>query len=92
MSKFDLLQASFKQYTEALVSPRSHDEDHNLAIELAYDDIVRVMNANTQNDNPNYEQAIKFLDQAYDLSLDPNPLITVLVNGALTFASMAVES
>jgi hypothetical protein len=26
------------------------------------------------------------------LSLDPNPLITVLVNGALTFASMAVES
>ena len=88
--KYERLRAAAKKYAEALISQRVLDEDDNLVIELSYEDYVRVLNELVPTDSVEYGQAMKFIDQAYDIAVDPDRAIVLLVQGASMFANAAV--
>lgn len=88
--KYETLRAAAKKYAEALTSDHILDEDDNLVIELAYEDYVRVLNELVPTDSLEYEQAMKFIDQAYDIAVDPDRAIVLLVQAASYFANASV--
>ena len=88
--KYEKLRSSFKQYAEVLTSDHDFTEDHDLKLELAYEDIIRVVNELVPLETPEYDQAIKYIDQAYDLAIDPKKAIVQLVQGASMFSNAAI--
>lgn len=88
--KYEKLRSSFKQYAEVLTSDHDFTEDHDLKLELAYEDIIRVVNELVPLETPEYDQAIKYIDQAYDLAVDPKKAVVQLVQGASMFSNAAL--
>ena len=87
---YDRLRAAAKDYAEALISDRVLDEDDNLVIEMAYEDYIRTLNELVPTDTPEYRQAVEYIDRAYDLAVDPNRAIVLLVQNASYLANAAV--
>lgn len=87
--KYERIRAAHKAYTEALLSDRVLNEDGDLVLELAYEDIIRAINELVP-DSPEYDQAIKYIDQAYDLAVDPNRAIVQAIQTACFFSNAAV--
>jgi hypothetical protein len=90
IDRYTKLRPAFRQYAEALVSEKLFTEDGDLILELAYEDIIRTVNALVPTDSYEYDQAIKFIDQAYDLAVDPNRAIVSMVQAAGMFANAAI--
>ncbi len=88
--KYEKLRLSFKQYAEVITSDHDFTEDHDLKLELAYEDIIRVVNELVPLETPEYDQAIKYIDQAYDLAIDPKKTIVQAVQSACFFSNAAI--
>ena len=86
---YELLRNAAKVYAEVLIRDRV-DEDDDLALEMAYEDYVRTVNDLVPTDSPEYLQAIKYIDQAYDLAVDPKQAIVTAVQAASMFANAAL--
>lgn len=88
--KYETLRETFKQYAEVLISDHDLTEDYDLKLELAYEDIIRVVNELVPTESPEYDQAIKYIDQAYDLAVDPKKAVVQLIQGASMFSNAAL--
>ena len=86
---YEKLREAFREYAEALTTERVLNEEGDLVLELAYEDIIRVINELVP-DSPEYDQAVKYIDQAYDLAIDPNRAIVQAIQAACYFANAAV--
>jgi hypothetical protein len=87
---YDRLRAAAKAYAEALISEKVIDEDGELVIEMAYEDYIRTLNELVPTDTLEYKQAVEYIDRAYDLAIDPNRAIVLLVQGASYFANASL--
>jgi tetratricopeptide (TPR) repeat protein len=88
--KYERLRFAFKVYAEALISDHDLTEEYDFNLELAYEDIIRVVNDLVPVESPEYDQAIKYIDQAYDLAIDPKRAIVQSIQAAFFFSSAAV--
>jgi hypothetical protein len=86
----DRIRAAHKAYAEALLSDRVMNDEGELTLELAYEDIIRVYRELTPSEAPETERAIQLINEAYDLAVDPDRAIVLLVQGASYFANAAV--
>jgi hypothetical protein len=87
---YDRLRSAAKAYAEALISEKILDDQDDLVIEMAYEDYIRTLNELVPTDSPEYLQAVKYIDQAYDLAVDPNRAIVLLVQSASYLANAAL--
>jgi hypothetical protein len=87
---YEKLRSAAKTYADALIAKRLPDEDSDLALEIAYEDYVRVVNELVPSDSPEYIQAIKYIDQAYDLAVDHKQAIVTNVQAASMFLNSAI--
>lgn len=87
---YETLRPAFKQYAEALISEKVLDEDNELVMELAYDEITRHVNELVPYETPEYDRVLELIDQAYNIARDPNRAVTLLVQGASMYANAAV--
>ena len=87
--KYEKLRSAFKAYAEALTSERSLTEDGDLVLELAYEDIVKVY-TELVPDSPEGDRALHFINEAYDLAVDPNRAIVQMVQAASMFSNAAI--
>ena len=87
---YEALRPAFKEYAEALTSEKILDEDDELVMELAYENITRIVHEIVPIDTPEYDKVIKLIDEAYDVAIDPNLAIVQLVQSASMFANAAV--
>jgi tetratricopeptide (TPR) repeat protein len=88
--KYERIRSAFKVYAEALISDHDLTEDSDFNLELAYEDIIRVVSELVPVETPEYDQAIKYIDQAYDLAIEPKRAIVQNVQAACFFSNAAI--
>jgi tetratricopeptide (TPR) repeat protein len=87
---YERLREAFLKYAEDLTTERILDDRGELILELAYEDMRRTLDELVPMDSDGYEQALKLIDQAYDIARDPNRAIVLLVQGASMYSNAAV--
>jgi hypothetical protein len=90
IDRYSKLRPAFKAYAEALLMDRVMNEDGELTLELAYEDIVRVVTELTPSESPEVDQAFHYINRAYDLAIDPDRAIVQAVQAAAMFANASV--
>ena len=91
IKKHERLTAAFLEYAKRLTNDRPMDEDTELMMELAYEDIIRVVNESIHTDCDEYERTTDMINHAFTIAKDPNRAIVLLIQGALMFAKASVD-
>jgi len=86
---YEKLRGAAKVYAEVLIRDRVEEDDY-VDLEIAYEDYVRIINETIPTDSPEYFQAIKYIDDAYDLAIDPKQSIVTTVQAASMFVNAAL--
>ena len=87
--RYEKLRAAAKEYAEVLIRDRT-DEDDEYDLECAYEQYIRLINELIPTDCPQYDCAIKYIDEAYDLAVDSKLAIVKLVQAASMFTTAAI--
>lgn len=88
--KYETLRAAFKEYAEVLISDHDLTEDYDLKLELAYEDIIRAVSELVPMESPEYYRALHYINEAYDMAINPKQSVVQAVQAASMFSNAAI--